>query len=178
MMSPAPPPTPEILAGFDVDPCAVGYDSKQVWLAGRAHNAITSQIIPIDLSRRSPSYEMRLAKYASRGGCSATCPAVCAGAGSHPCRPGHPYVPRVYLWVRGWAAGFEVAVVGLDRARIDPMIFERSWTVRGGACPTVLGVAWAGMPVQVALLPRVLPCVLCGRGRTLLVWPSCCCWRS
>ena len=27
-------------------------------------------------------------------------------------------------------AGFEVAVVGLDRPRVDPMIYERSWTVR------------------------------------------------
>ena len=51
------------------EPLCVGtrWDNKDVWLAGRAHNAITSQIIPIDLSRRSPSYEMRLAKYAKRG---------------------------------------------------------------------------------------------------------------
>ena len=36
-------------------------------MAGRAHNAVTSQLNPVDLTRRSPSYEMRLAKYAKRG---------------------------------------------------------------------------------------------------------------
>ncbi len=45
----------------------MGYDGKNAWTACRAHNAITSQLNPVDLTRRSPSYEMRLAKYAKRG---------------------------------------------------------------------------------------------------------------
>jgi len=53
--------------GFDVDCCSVGYDGKQVLLMPRAHNAIVSQYNTVDLSRRSPSYEVRLAKYAERG---------------------------------------------------------------------------------------------------------------
>eukprot|EP00854_Cymbomonas_tetramitiformis_P018187 gene18187-21666_t len=84
----------EVLAGFDVDTCAVGFDGKDVWVAPRCHQALVSQILPVDMTRRSPTYEMRLAKYASRG--------------------------------------FEVAVPALERRRVDPMLFERSWkNVRG-----------------------------------------------
>jgi hypothetical protein len=53
--------------GFDVDSCAMGFDGTRAWVAGRAHNAVTSQVNLVDLTRRSPSYEMRLAKYAKRG---------------------------------------------------------------------------------------------------------------
>ncbi len=53
--------------GFDVDSCAVGTDGKRVWMSCRAHNALVSQCNVVDLSRRSPSYESRLAKYAKRG---------------------------------------------------------------------------------------------------------------
>ena len=59
--------SPEILMGFDVDSCAMGFDGTRAWVAGRAHNAVTSQVNLVDLTRRSPSYEMRLAKYAKRG---------------------------------------------------------------------------------------------------------------
>ena len=45
----------------------VGFNGKEAWVACRAHNAVTSQLNPVDLTRRSPSYEMRLAKYAKRG---------------------------------------------------------------------------------------------------------------
>lgn len=57
----------EILMGFDVDCCAVGYDGKNVWTLPRTHRSLITRINRVDLSRRSPSYEMRLAKYASRG---------------------------------------------------------------------------------------------------------------
>ena len=53
--------------GFDVDSCAVGYDGKDVWVSPRAHHALTYQLNTVDMTRRSPSYEMRLAKYCGRG---------------------------------------------------------------------------------------------------------------
>lgn len=79
----------EILAGFDVDCACVAYDGQQVWAAPRAIAAIMTQINAVDLTRRSPSYENRLAKYSYRG--------------------------------------FEVYCPFLDRSRIDPTIFERSF---------------------------------------------------
>ncbi|KAJ1558277.1 hypothetical protein HK405_014031, partial [Cladochytrium tenue] len=79
----------EILAGFDVDSSSIGYDGKDVWMTRRAHMAMTSGVNTIDMSRRSPTYEIRLAKYAERG--------------------------------------FEVRVPGLDRYRVDPQIYLRSF---------------------------------------------------
>ncbi|CAG8440942.1 1066_t:CDS:10 [Ambispora gerdemannii] len=79
----------EVLTGFDVDCCSVGFDGKNVWALARAHQAITKQCNVVDLTRRSPSYEMRLAKYAERG--------------------------------------FEIKVPSLDRSRIDPTIYDRSF---------------------------------------------------
>ncbi|KAH1375251.1 hypothetical protein KXW98_005362 [Aspergillus fumigatus] len=80
----------EILTGFDVDCSCAAYDGSQVYLAPRAVGAFVTQINHVDLSRRSPSYENRLSKYARRG--------------------------------------FEVFWPLLDRTRIDPTIFERSFT--------------------------------------------------
>ncbi|GMH44672.1 hypothetical protein BSKO_12624 [Bryopsis sp. KO-2023] len=57
----------EVIAGFDVDSCAVGYDGDQVWVTPRCHLALVNQINPLNLTRRSPTYEVRLAKYARRG---------------------------------------------------------------------------------------------------------------
>lgn len=57
----------EILSGFDVDSCAVGYDGSKVWISQRTHLALVSQSNPVNLTRRSLTYEMRLAKYAQRG---------------------------------------------------------------------------------------------------------------
>eukprot|EP01063_Lacrimia_lanifica_P029653 TRINITY_DN4571_c0_g1_i1.p1 TRINITY_DN4571_c0_g1~~TRINITY_DN4571_c0_g1_i1.p1 ORF type:complete len:1795 (+),score=613.03 TRINITY_DN4571_c0_g1_i1:74-5458(+) len=57
----------EVLAGFDVDACTFAYDGKKVYTTCRGHYALLTGYNTIDLSRRSPSYEMRLAKYASRG---------------------------------------------------------------------------------------------------------------
>eukprot|EP00771_Trimastix_marina_P001861 gnl/Trimastix_PCT/2968.p1 GENE.gnl/Trimastix_PCT/2968~~gnl/Trimastix_PCT/2968.p1 ORF type:complete len:2220 (-),score=718.10 gnl/Trimastix_PCT/2968:78-6275(-) len=53
--------------GFDVDSCAVGYDGQNVWALPRSQRALVTATNRIDLSRRSPTYEHRLAKYASRG---------------------------------------------------------------------------------------------------------------
>ncbi|KAF1828832.1 ankyrin [Decorospora gaudefroyi] len=79
----------EILTGFDVDCSCAAYDGKQVYASPRALAAYMTQINTIDLTRRSPSYENRLSKYARRG--------------------------------------FEVYWPLLDRSRIDPTLFERSF---------------------------------------------------
>lgn len=57
----------EVLVGFDVDCCSVGYNGHDVYMTPRAHAAIVKQRNTVDVSRRSPSYEHRLAKYAVRG---------------------------------------------------------------------------------------------------------------
>ncbi|KAI1076745.1 ankyrin repeat protein [Whalleya microplaca] len=79
----------EILAGFDIDCSGAAYDGKQVYCTPRALASYITQINPVDLSRRSPSYENRLSKYSHRN--------------------------------------FEVYWPELDRSRIDPTIFERSF---------------------------------------------------
>ncbi|CAB4474476.1 ankyrin [Rhizophagus irregularis] len=84
----------EVLTGFDVDCCSVGFDGKNVWALPRAHQAIIKQCNVIDLTRRSPSYEMRLAKYTERG--------------------------------------FEIKVHSLERSRIDPTIYEKSFEKLNG----------------------------------------------
>ncbi|THH03941.1 hypothetical protein EW146_g10312, partial [Bondarzewia mesenterica] len=56
----------EVLAGFDVDaPCCL-YDGDRVWANPRAIVAMMRQCNTVDMSRRSPSYEVRLAKYSTR----------------------------------------------------------------------------------------------------------------
>jgi len=57
----------EVLMGFDVDACAVGFDGSRILACPRAILAMVTQSNTVDMSRRSPSYEMRLAKYAQRG---------------------------------------------------------------------------------------------------------------
>ncbi|KAI1107653.1 ankyrin [Jackrogersella minutella] len=79
----------EILTGFDIDCSGAAYDGKQVYCTPRALASYITQINPIDLSRRSPSYENRLSKYSHRN--------------------------------------FEVCWPEIDRSRIDPTIFERSF---------------------------------------------------
>ena len=80
----------EILTGFDVDCSCVAFDGTHVWMSPRAIAAFRTQVNSIDLSRRSPSYENRLSKYAHRG--------------------------------------FEVHWPPLDRDRVDPTIYERSFS--------------------------------------------------
>ncbi|KAH6890099.1 ankyrin repeat protein [Coprinopsis sp. MPI-PUGE-AT-0042] len=57
----------EVLAGFDVDAPCFAYDGTKVWGNPRAIVASMRQCNTIDITRRSPSYEVRLAKYAARG---------------------------------------------------------------------------------------------------------------
>lgn len=57
----------EILAGFDIDSACVAFDGTRVLAAPRAIVALMTQSNRVSMDRRSPSYEVRLAKYASRG---------------------------------------------------------------------------------------------------------------
>ncbi|KAL0948908.1 hypothetical protein HGRIS_009017 [Hohenbuehelia grisea] len=57
----------EIMAGFDVDAPCFAYDGRTVWANPRAIVASMRQSNTVDMTRRSPSYEVRLSKYASRG---------------------------------------------------------------------------------------------------------------
>ncbi|KAF5379120.1 hypothetical protein D9615_005878 [Tricholomella constricta] len=56
----------EILAGFDIDaPCCL-YNGQRVLAKPRAIVAMMRQANTVDMTRRSPSYEIRLAKYSRR----------------------------------------------------------------------------------------------------------------
>ncbi|PWW71736.1 ankyrin [Tuber magnatum] len=57
----------QILTGFDVNCACVAYDGTRVLAVPRAIAAAMTQCNDIDLTRRSPSYENRLAKYSRRG---------------------------------------------------------------------------------------------------------------
>jgi hypothetical protein len=57
----------EIMLGFDVDVCSIVYDGISVKLSERCKYALTHHVNTVDLSRRSPTYEVRLAKYYFRG---------------------------------------------------------------------------------------------------------------
>ena len=57
----------EVLAGFDVDAPCCAYDGDRVWANSRAIVSMMRQSNTVDVTRRSPSYEVRLAKYCSRG---------------------------------------------------------------------------------------------------------------
>ncbi|CAN0352712.1 unnamed protein product [Ascophyllum nodosum] len=57
----------EVLHGFDVDACSIGFDGHTVWCTNRAARAMCKRYNVVDLSRRSPSYENRLFKYSKRG---------------------------------------------------------------------------------------------------------------
>ncbi|PPR03097.1 LOW QUALITY PROTEIN: hypothetical protein CVT26_004616 [Gymnopilus dilepis] len=57
----------EIIAGFDMDSSCFAYDGTTVYANPRALTAIIRQANTVDISRHSPSFEYRLAKYALRG---------------------------------------------------------------------------------------------------------------
>lgn len=57
----------EILMGFDVDCCALGFDGTDVWALPRAARALSKRYNLVDMTRRSLTYETRLYKYAKRG---------------------------------------------------------------------------------------------------------------
>ncbi|KAJ7815969.1 ankyrin repeat protein [Mycena olivaceomarginata] len=56
----------EILAGFDIDAPCCAYDGDRVYANPRAIIAMMRQCNTVDMTRRSPSYEVRLAKYSAR----------------------------------------------------------------------------------------------------------------
>ena len=57
----------EILHGFDVDSCCLGWDGEYLWATQRAHFALSQGYNTVNFDRLSPSYEHRLIKYATRG---------------------------------------------------------------------------------------------------------------
>lgn len=57
----------EVLHGFDVDCCCLGYRNGEIWVTPRAVSALQCGYNTVDFDRLSPSYEYRLAKYAARG---------------------------------------------------------------------------------------------------------------
>ncbi len=56
----------EVLHGFDVDSCCVGWDGTRVLCPPRTIRAFNMRCNVVDLTRRSLSYEHRLFKYAKR----------------------------------------------------------------------------------------------------------------
>ncbi|KAF9460934.1 hypothetical protein BDZ94DRAFT_1264751 [Collybia nuda] len=57
----------EIMAGFDIDAPCCFYNGERVYANPRAIVAMMRQCNTVDMTRRSPSYEVRLAKYSGRG---------------------------------------------------------------------------------------------------------------
>ena len=52
----------EVLLGFDVDACCVGWDGTTVWMPPRTMRAFNTRCNVTDVTRRSLSYESRLYK--------------------------------------------------------------------------------------------------------------------
>jgi len=57
----------EVLMGFDIDCCAIGYNGSDVYALPRAIDSIKNSLNVVSMSRRSLSYEYRLYKYSKRG---------------------------------------------------------------------------------------------------------------
>jgi hypothetical protein len=57
----------EVLHGFDVDSCCLGYDGRGIWLTERCWYALYHRVNTVNFNYLSPSYEARLAKYGARG---------------------------------------------------------------------------------------------------------------
>lgn len=57
----------EVLMGFDIDSCCIGYDGTDVWCMERFRRALTKRFNLVNISRRSLTYETRLLKYSKRG---------------------------------------------------------------------------------------------------------------
>ena len=56
----------EILTGFDVDAPCCAFDGTRVWANPRSIASMMRQANTVDITRRSPSYEVRLSKYSFR----------------------------------------------------------------------------------------------------------------
>jgi len=57
----------EVLHGFDIDSCCVGYDGKKIWATKRFIFSILFGYNTVNFNRLSPVYERRMVKYAERG---------------------------------------------------------------------------------------------------------------
>lgn len=57
----------EIVSGFDVDSCCLGWDGKCLFGTYRGVYALENLTNTVNFDRLSPSYERRMIKYASRG---------------------------------------------------------------------------------------------------------------
>lgn len=57
----------EIISGFDVCSCCLGYDGKSIYATTRALYALENLVNTVSFDLLSPTYERRLAKYAARG---------------------------------------------------------------------------------------------------------------
>jgi len=57
----------EVVLGFDIDCCAVGFDGQRVYAMDRWIRAINKGYNLVNQSRRSLTYEVRLFKYSKRG---------------------------------------------------------------------------------------------------------------
>ena len=57
----------EVLNGFDIDCCCLGYDGLDVTLTERCVEALRTRVNTVNLDIRGECYEMRLLKYAERG---------------------------------------------------------------------------------------------------------------
>lgn len=57
----------EVIHGFDVDCCSIGYNGENLLMTDRARFALENGYNTVNLEYLSPSYSYRLAKYGSRG---------------------------------------------------------------------------------------------------------------
>lgn len=57
----------EVLHGFDVDSCCLGYYEGQIYSTKRCLESLKFGMNVVNFERLSPSYEYRLAKYATKG---------------------------------------------------------------------------------------------------------------
>lgn len=57
----------EVIHGFDVDCCCMGFDGERVWLTERCLRSLRRGYNVVSFDRLSPSYEHRLVKYGTRG---------------------------------------------------------------------------------------------------------------
>lgn len=57
----------EVIHGFDVDSCCLGYDGDKILMTQRAYFSIKNGYNTVNFNRLSPSYETRLVKYGTRG---------------------------------------------------------------------------------------------------------------
>lgn len=57
----------EVLTGFDLDSCSVGFDGEKLMCTTRFARSLATRCNYVDLTRRSLTYEYRLWKYSRRG---------------------------------------------------------------------------------------------------------------